>query len=188
MNLTEQTESNSVKPYKALLIECRRLRLLSRKNLYRRMKILVGVFDDADFRADHGNLDDFKAGDLLNEFIDDCPFDFIDMRRIFNLFPKPKAWREHSIHQLYAKMLEHGATKKDRPLTGVRRPVSAQTREVLENNLIEARKELARTKAQAVSELDQLRARVAELTEENAALKARVAELEAIVGSLPATA
>lgn len=178
MNSTALTPEASVKPYKTLLLECLRLRTLGRRNLHRRMKLLLTIWDDPEFRADNGNLDDFKAADLLNQYVEDSPFEFLDLRQIFLCFPRAKMWRENSIHRLYAQWMAKRATSKERELTGAKRPASPQVRKQLEDNLQKAREELGRVKAQRVSEVDQLRARIAELEEENRRLRARIIELE----------
>jgi uncharacterized protein YceH (UPF0502 family) len=184
MNSTEQTPEPSGPTWKELLSEARSLMGRAGANAYRRAKILCRVFNDVDFRAAHGNLDDFQAADLLDDLVQDLCLSFLDLRRVLDRFPRRKDWREGRLSRMFAEATK--ATTQERPLSGKPRPVSGETRARLEAQLVEARKEHARLRAAATSELDQLRARVADLEAENAALHQRIDELERLLASASA--
>ncbi|HSV27554.1 MAG TPA: hypothetical protein VLH60_06650 [Sedimentisphaerales bacterium] len=178
MNSTELTQAECGASYKALLIEARKLRGRSGLAAYRRAKLLCQVFEDRNFRADCGNLDDFRAAAVLDEYLEDLCVSFLDIRRMLRHFPKPKAWQEGRLSRLYNDMLKAESGEKDKPLSGKPRNVTAEVRKRLESQLTDARKELARQNAVRLSEIDQLRAKVADLERENAELRERITELE----------
>lgn len=180
MSTIEPTQTVSETGYKQLLIEARKLRGRSGLQAYRRAKLLCQVFDDLDFRADCGNLDDFQAAAILDEYVEDLCVSFLDLRRILHRFPKPKAWSEGRLTRLYNEAMK--IDEQEKPLSGKSRPANPETRQRLETQLVEARKELARREAVKVSEVDQLRARISELEAENASLRQRITELETAVG------
>jgi hypothetical protein len=176
MNSTGQTKECSATDYKTLLLEARRLRGRNGVAAYRRAKILCQVFDDIQFRADCCNVDDFAAAAILDEYVEDLCLSFLDLRRTLQRFPKIADWKDGRLARLFRETTK--VDRQDRPLTGKPRPVSGETRERLETQLRMARESLARARAVSVSEIDQLRSRVAELEAENESLRRRIAELE----------
>jgi hypothetical protein len=188
MNSIAPAVAASAKPYRELLREVRRLRQSGRKNLYRRVKLLVAIFNDPDFRAEHGNCDDCKAADFLNAEIDDIGIDFLDLKRVFERFPKAKSWREFPIRRL---LEETNRKEESSAPSEPRKPrrLTEEQRDHYEAQLVEGRKIQAGLRSQLISISDQFQAaqdertnllkRIAELEAENIGLKARVIELEA---------
>ena len=54
-------QKDSPRPYKQKLLQARELRAQNSSNNHRRVCLLVEVYDDRDWRADLGNVDDMKA-------------------------------------------------------------------------------------------------------------------------------
>ena len=177
MNAIKQTsepDGPSMLPYKAALLEVRRLRGKAGRSAYSRAKLLVQVFEDRDFRTDNGNCDDFKAAALLDDYVEDLCLTFLDLRGLL----ARNSWREGRLMKMQQQMLKEN--NKSIP-SGKPRVVVGNLRQKLEQQLEEARRAKAVVDSQRVSERDQLQARVAELVAENAALKARVEELERLL-------
>ena len=184
MNSTEPTNGKSdnslPQGYKAKLIEARRLRGKSGRSAYTRAKLLCEIFDDADFRADCGNIDDARAADILDDYIDDLCLRFFDLRNLLEYYPKQSQWRDGKLNKMYQAMLaekEKQSIKWRPPRT---KTVSEKSKAALEQNLEAARHEVARIRFTSATEIETLRARVKELESENAILRARIIELESM--------
>lgn len=109
MITTEQTTTESIRPYKQKLLlsmqmkeEDKRTRqelheqaLELRVRAYDRVKILVDVYHDTEFRLEYGNRSDEKLGDILDVYVDDLGYKFHDLRVMLQEFPKRDDWSEH---------------------------------------------------------------------------------------------
>jgi len=185
MNSTEQTTKNSdnesPRNYKTILLEVQRLRSRAGSTAHKRAKLLCAVFNDTVFRADCGNVDDFRAADILDSYIDDLCLGFLDLKALLEYYPAKRHWREGRLHRMFQTMMAEKESATTRRPRRSSKPVAEETKKALAERLETARRELAKTRSAAISEVDQLRARIAELETENAELRTRVAELEAII-------
>lgn len=173
----EQTKESSTKMYKERLLDARKLRGKSGVKAYDRAKLLVVVFDDGEFRQDCGNLDDFRAAELLDEYVDDLCIGFLDLRAMLAHYPRRRQWADGRL----AKMLREMVRATETALPSSARPprvAIAETRKQLEQQLEVARREKAKLEYAKHDEIAQLRVRIAELEAENAALKAIITKME----------
>lgn len=209
MIATAQT-TDSVKQYKKLLLEARELRTKLRAEIglrtYQIMAILMQVFNDQDFRADHPSgdgkpADDLKAGQVLDDFVfDDTGLEFLQLRAMLDHYPHQRQWKSGRLQRMYRDMMaarRGSPVRKERPkevltkaeFEAVRR-ASERQRVMLEsaNKQIEAARENAvvlqsqcdQAEAaieEAVSEVEKLRRRVRELEAENSTLREENASL-----------
>lgn len=169
--------------YKTLLLKARELRSEAGKNAYQRAKLLTAVFDDRDFRASIGSLDDFEAADKLNVEVEDLCLTFLELREVLKAFPNESEWADGRLRTLYAETIKRAkanavaATKE--PTT--RRTVTLKDLEAVKEEKREAEIALRRAEkevAATVATVDQLKARVKELEIENAGLRGRIEQLE----------
>ena len=94
-----------VKSWKRSLIECRSLMGQAGESAYHRVQKLLVVFNDGEFRADNGLLDDFEAGEHLDEFTQDLALTFIELRALLDHFPKIDRWKTGKLKMMQAEML-----------------------------------------------------------------------------------
>ena len=176
MLATEPTKTSSEIGYKTKLLEARKLRGKSGVKAFDRARILCLVFDDGQFRQECGNLDDFRAAELLDEYVDDLAVGFLDLRAMVKAYPKRSQWADGKLGRMLREMLrrQDDAPTPNRPV----RVAVAETRKQLERQLEEARREKARIAAVEKDVVSQLKARIAELENENAQLRQRIATLE----------
>jgi hypothetical protein len=159
MKSTEQTQTNSAKTYKSLLLEAKDLRKQGGVNAYKRAVLLKKVYDDQDFRADHETFDDDKLLDILNEYVDDLCTTFLELKLLLDHFPDESQWADG---KLYSMLREVMTEAKAEP-----QPKSKKKKE---DPWQYARKEKARL--QAI--IDQLMERIKDLEIENKRLRERL--------------
>lgn len=176
MNSTLPTSASSMHTYKDLLLEARKLRGRAGLKAYDRAVLLCRVFEDGQFREECGNLDDFRAAELLDDYVDDLCLGFFDLRAMLDFYPRRKQWSRGALGKMHRQMLtaKTGDEKCSRPS----RSISSQTRKQLEMALESARREKARLEALRHDEVEQLRQRIAELEAENQRLTERIRQLE----------
>lgn len=93
---------NSNDNYKAKMLRALKLKSQGALAIYEMTRLAVEIFDDADFRLDHGNADDFRCADLLDEqLFAEFGWSFFDLRRMFQQFPDKKHWQEGKLRRLY---------------------------------------------------------------------------------------
>lgn len=172
MSATEPTNIGCVKPYKRLLLEAVRLRGRSGMRAFDRAKLLCAVFDDGEFRQECGNLDDFRAAEILDEYVDDLCLGFLDLRAMLAHYPRRRQWAAGKLGRMLSAMIHAGQAV---PATRAARTATAETRKQLERALEEARREKARLAQTKDLEIERLRLRVAELETEVASLRAKLA-------------
>jgi hypothetical protein len=167
--ITKASSGPSISEWKNLLSQARKIRGRSRMAAYHRAKLLVAVFDDRGFRATHGNIDDFRAADMLDAEIDDLCLTFLDLRRVLLKFPGPAAWKKSPLRSLLVEATK--TATEPHPLVGRPIPVNGETRKQYEAQLQTARQDWGRDRAAMTSRIDQMQARIAELEAENRALR-----------------
>ena len=136
------------------------------------------VFSDQEFRADTGNLDDFKAAKILDSYVEDLCFGFLDLRSMLMHFPQEGAWKEGKLLTMHREMLAANSEPIPRGKSSTR-----VSRKALECALGEAKREVIVLTNRFGSERDQLLARIHELETENSKLRAKIAELGGVVSS-----
>lgn len=146
MNKIEQNQNGLENGYKSLLLRAKQLRSKGGKSAWERAKILVAVFDDQKFRTDCGNIDDFRAAEILDDYVDDLALGFLDLRAMLKHFPERKTWMEGRLRRLYNQMLKEMAAAK---VPKQPRQKVAETRKQLERQVEETRREAIRAKAAA---------------------------------------
>lgn len=171
MNAKKKTASE----YKLKLIVVSEMKAQSKGLLYDRVKILNEVFDDRDFRAEAGNLDDFKADEHLSAYVDDTGFTFLQLRAILEHFPNRAAWEKRKLAEMYDEMRDAKAklNKQERQPTAPRRRVTAA-------EFDQAQEEKSRAQVIAQQSREQLH----KVTDEADALRAEVARLQGRISEL----
>ena len=175
---------NRKETYRDKLRQVQDLQSLNKKtigsNAFERVSLLVEVFDDRVFRHDQGNVDDFKAAEILDGYLSDLAFTFLDLRAVMLRFPDRTDWENTGPRSLYLQLKEQDRAMK--PVSGERkvRRVTIKEHEKAMGELAEHRVMLKHTQ----SELDVLRKENQSLKEENATLKGRITELEKSVERL----
>lgn len=168
--------------YKSKLQECLRLRGEGGLSAYRRARLLCDVFEDREFRADLGNADDLKMASALDEYVEDLCLDFLDLRAMVAFAPNESQWMDGRLKRLHAEMLaaqsqatSRGESKKPRKAATVKQLEAAEKRV----------EELSETARHYRSEVEELRSKLSEATDEirrlqreNARLEGRISELE----------
>jgi len=156
--------SDAPRGYKKLLIEALALRAQGGKSAYQRAKLLVQVYQDRDFRAEAGNVDDFRAAEVLDEYVEDLALQFLELKSMIEHFPKESQWDEGKLRSMYKEVMEAGG-EPEREVQRRHKITLEQYAEMEEK----WKKELARNRqlqkenAQLKSELDQVQTRLRRL-------------------------
>lgn len=172
----------SKQSYKNTLQEILKLKSANASKLYERVQLLVAVFHDRDYRLDLGNVDDFKAADTLDVYLDDTPFGFLDLAAVLKHFPSRKEWTQTSLRELHAK-----ACELSKPESPVRKSRPAATLKQVEE--LETAKKAAEGQVKFLqTQLQETRLTYDELLAENRDLRkqlhiaeGRIAELEKLL-------
>lgn len=173
--LVERAETS----YKAKLLNARAMRGKGGFAAYDRVTLLNGVFDDRDFRADIGNVDDFRAADVLNEYTEDLALRFLELRAMLEHYPERSQWKDGKLRTMYDEM--RAARNVDaEPTKRQRQSVTREQYDALQND-----KQHAEARAKFLDgELSQRQNRLAELERENAQLKQALARAEGRIEEL----
>jgi DNA-binding transcriptional MerR regulator len=178
MNATKPIQNDSMPPYKKLLLQAQEMRGQSNGMIYDRARILCQVFDDGEFREDNGNIDDFRLAEILNNYIDDLGFDFLDLRSMLDKYPDRESWVSGRLKRMLAAIRE----KRESPVrrATLRIPIT-ETRKQLSRQLENLKREKTIIASSKTDEIIRLKDRIAELEEEVERLTRENAELRAIV-------
>jgi len=199
---TETELTDSLPPYKRLLIQAKNLQQTAKANVYKRVKLLARVFDDEQFRLDHGG-DDFVLAGILDEYVADIGWGFMELRSILEHFPDEPAWRTGRLSRMHDEVVRARrarAMQESQPVRRKPRRVTNADFEAVKNENRElrakfqaaiarglARNETAQGNGHAPGgmeaeiimlrkQLATARRRIAELEAENADLRKRLAE------------
>ena len=189
---TKTQGGSSPAPYKQKLLDARALRRKTGGILFDRMRLLCEVFEDRDFRADAGNVDDVRAAEVLDVEVDDTGFDFLQLREILQANPAWEAWEAARLSDLYEAVLEaRRKTHTTQPAIRRRHVVRREEFDQLQTELTTAREKLQHVEVEAevmkrrLSEVDKLRSELAEahrtierLERENGRLRRQLARRE----------
>lgn len=179
-----RTTKEQAKAYKQTLIDCLRLRGDSGSNAFQRACMLVNVFNDRDFRADHSQYDDGKLADELDQYVDDLALSFLQLKALLERFPEESDWAQGRLNKMYAELLEELREQRSKARDNEDKPIVERLTKKDFSNL---REQLHRAEVR-VGETS-LRAETAEnevasLRAENAALKTKVSRLEGRIEEL----
>lgn len=178
--------------WEKLLEEVRELRGKSNGLLFERVKRLIQVDADAEFRKFHkGDL--AKCEDYLNSEMGDYGLSLYDAKGMIEEYPQKAQWEKGKLREMLATMIEkRKRTPTEEPTKHTRTPPVAraeyeqvvkdkQRQEVVAKSLDSRLKE-------SQSQLDQLIEENRTLRQQLNAAKQRIAELESMVsGELAAT-
>jgi len=98
MNSREQTD---VREWKTLLLEAKKLTKQIGVFVYRRTKLLVQIFEDAEFRAEVGARDDLEAAGWLDAEFKGTALAFLQLRAILAKYPEEKAWKDGDLQKMF---------------------------------------------------------------------------------------
>lgn len=172
------------KSYKTLLMELDALRGESGASAHKRIQIAIKVYDDPDFLADEGILDQIKAAEVLNQKFDDLGLLFSELRNMYKAFPNVADWEDGKLRTLLERTLDLAEANKPEPTKRSVTRVTNKDYEQLEEKMkdFEARLVYAnRTVDETKSEMDRLRDENLALRNEKMRLEGRIEELEKLL-------
>lgn len=172
--------------YKEILIKVLEMQSKSASDLYQRATLLVVVFDDSEFRADAGNADDHKAADMLDRYVGDSAYSFLQLRAMLIAEPKREAWKTKTLREIW------DAASRKAEVTGAatatRRAVKLKDFEQVQLERDSLQSQLAHTRKSGEETIEELRSllrqreqEIAELKREIAVAQGRIEELERMV-------
>jgi len=147
-----------------------------------RATLLVGVFNDAQWRAKLDNLDDFGLAEILDEYLCDLCLRFHDLRRLLEFYPRRSQWASGKLADMYDEMIEAGIKVPEREAKRTRQTATLAELKALiaEKQDLQQRVKTAENLRGRVEELEMelelARKQIAQLERENVALRARLAE------------
>ncbi len=172
------------KNYKTLLLEAASLRGESGVNAHKRIGILVKVFEDADFRAEIGSSDDYKAAEVLDDHVQDLCLTFLELKAMYQAFPDVADWKDGKLRTLYQRSLEVAEANKPEPTKRSVNRVTNKEYEQLDSEKQDIEAQLNYTKRtvdEIKSEIDRLRDENLSLRNEKMRLEGRIEELEKLL-------
>jgi len=190
MKSTKQTPKDSPKPYKQKLLLAREMRGRVGGLIYDRVALLCEVFDDADFRADFGNIDDLRAAEILDAEVADVGFDFLQLREIAKNITDRAQWEKRTIFDLWEEIREAAQKRLQlaEPQPRTRRVISqAEYHDVCEQAdrykavIRQELKPVQTENAVLRKQIKELEARIAELEAENKELRAKLIAPESVL-------
>lgn len=176
--------------YKELLLQAKSLMRKGAESLFDRAKILVEVFDDAAFRADHGMYDDAQLAEQLDAYLQDTKWRFAELRLMLSFCSDRKRWSTGKLRDLYDEAL---AAKRPAPQEEPRHRRTATVAELeaaedrVKHEAAVSRQLRAQLESEAKqrenteTELERLRRQNAQLREELAVARGRIEELERVL-------
>jgi len=122
----DPTKTPSIAPYKAALKRLEEMQGQMGAQLFDRIQVAVTVFEDAEFRAQTGNVDDSRAARFLDGFFPELFFDhpFDDLRAILKHFPKRARWEKGDLRTMWKAVLDHQSKRPAQQTTITRRVIS----------------------------------------------------------------
>ncbi|HUW59385.1 MAG TPA: hypothetical protein VMZ06_00140 [Candidatus Bathyarchaeia archaeon] len=182
MAAKQQPTQHSPTGYKAALLKLGEMRGQSGSAAFDRATLAVTVFDDRDFRADLGNVDDFRAGQALDPYFEDLCLEFLQLRALLEHYPEREQWAAGRLATMRREMLAARSTTGSDGQSHLSRPrPSWKTKaKALEQQLTKVQGGSRKTSREATSlraQLDQAKARIRELEVENADLRRQLLEL-----------
>lgn len=174
--------------YKKTLLKVRELLSAARRDLHAIVTNLVAVFNDRDFRADNGNADDFKAADVLNEFLGDWRLKFLDAKALLEEFPKAADWETTTVDAMLDQVRQ-----RRQPEEKAKKTFHRVTQKEFEQEQEQRKSAESRAKFQAemanerAKTIDELLAENAQLKRDLARAEGRIEELERQLSRFEAT-
>lgn len=153
------------KSWKTNMIQARALRGKAGGVTFDRAKLLVSVYDDPDFIAEHG--DQLRAMDVLDAEVSDLGFDFADLMNMLQCFPDRKVWEKKHLKTMQAEMLELAKNSKVQTITDA---PPRRTATVKQLDDAEKRAEKGEVRVESLSD------ELAELKQENSDLRMQLSE------------
>lgn len=185
--MSKQKEEKPMDGYKQKLLAAKQMMGQSGLAIYDRLLLLVEVYNDKDFRTDHGNIDDFKAAEIMDGYFSDLfGLGFLQLRSMLEHYPERKQWETGRLRIMWNDILKtkqaaDAKVNERKPVkVAVRERVSAKDHHeiVQQYAQAEAKAETAQREAVAAkTELETLRAENIVLKEENRRLTMQVESL-----------
>jgi hypothetical protein len=172
-------------PWKKKLIQAEGLTGNLGRTVYQRTKLLVEVFDDAEFRAEAGCRDDIKAADFLTDkYCGGVALHFLDLRDMLMHFPEESMWEKADFYEMHGQVIEARDAKKaaeeGRKPPQKRHVVTRREFDQVKQQLEGKEKELESSRVLVKELFDRiagLERENAHLREENGRLKSQLSEL-----------
>jgi len=141
---------------------------------YERTVLMDELFADQDFRAEHGNPDDFVLAEIFEKVNPDLALTFLELRAVLLAFPRRESWSGKSLRMLYTEARALGKATDDTP---AKEPQPRATREQIEELETKFRYQTQRAESLA-NEAVELRGENVKLRATIQRLEGRIFELE----------
>lgn len=164
----------SQRQWKQKMLEARKLRGKTAGIVWQRVKLLVEVFDDQDYRSDNGDLDDMAAAEKLSGELGDVAADFFMLRRVLDRMPLKSDWEGKDLRKMIAEVRELDKKDDNKEPRSPRRTATVKQLDGVQQERDVAEKRLTI----AESTLAELRSENRQLREELAVARGRIEELE----------
>lgn len=172
--------------WEQLLHKVKEIRGKSNGLLFDRTKLLVAIWNDGEYLAFHGGDID-KAEAYLDAEVGDYGLTFFDVKAIYENFPKRDAWTAGKLREMLATALQKAAeARRERSReSGVEAPRTVHRIAKKELDAAVTERDTAIKRSEFLgSEVESLRNKVAELSEENRRLTAELARAEGRIAEL----
>lgn len=167
--------------YKDRLLKAKELRSESGANAFDRVALLVEVFNDRDFRLDCGNVDDFRAAETLDAYVDDLCRDFLELKQMIEFYPKREQWSDGKLNTMHRAMMqaieERNASERSQA-GNKRKPKQQEFTQADYNSLLLRAENAVSMRKQIQQQCDRLQAENRDLKAENERLRKENSELK----------
>ncbi|MDE2106483.1 MAG: hypothetical protein KGL39_55225 [Patescibacteria group bacterium] len=179
LNTLNQQGVNTMRGYKALIVEARKLMGKAGLLAYDRAKLLVEIASDPDFEPEVGGR--AKAAEILNELCGDLAVKFVRLKQLFEHYPDRKQWAEGNLEKMLTAMYAASIKEEAEAAPNVKR----KTATVSELEAAEAKVKHAEAHSKYVEEkLETAEEKIKRLESENAELRRQVAICEGRIKEL----
>lgn len=171
--------ATSKKSWKDVLQEIKTLLSRGRKNLFQVVKKSVELYEDREFREEHGLLSDKAVEKWFSKnLFSDYGLNFLELRAVYKEHSSESDWKENTISELYEMVQEN----VEEPVKGTRKTTSYKKEaEELKVELKEANQKIKSLEDIIVEKdkyIKKLESQISEFNGENEELKIAYAKLE----------
>lgn len=169
---------------KSMLAKLKTLANCAGETLHERVRLASAINADREWLEEACNGDEYQAAEILAEHFQDVCHGRLNMLSLLNLYnkmPDLKDWRKYRFNVM--AMLDAIAINEDR-VPSDRRRATIKDIEERDDKIKELEYHVTRDKQELgdkVAEIEKLRVRIGELSEENARLRGRIEQMEKVM-------
>jgi hypothetical protein len=147
--MPEESAGASLPPWKQKLLQARQMRDNARAAAYDRVRLLSEVYEDSEFRLEFGNRSTEKIAAILDDYVDDLDYDFLELHAVLRHFPDRADWEKTKISRLYQQVVDAGNRQaaEDKPPRIRTTPTPTQLKQTVEALNVKVAQEQAKRKA-----------------------------------------